>query len=98
MAAGRFWPAMGHPDIAIPLRADVEAAKRRALEAYRTQAHVLKYFRTNIERYRIAPDYDFTRPSPPGLALYDRLAWRMTSERWRDCAAAVSTSLEMLAS
>ncbi len=42
-----------------------------------------------------APDYDFTRPPPPGAALYDRFGWRIESAEWRCEAAQALAALEL---
>src|SRR6185312_1973338 len=48
-------------------------ARRRHAGAQETRAfgapntsQVIKNFRTDLEHYRIAPEYDFTQPPPPG--------------------------------
>jgi LmbE family N-acetylglucosaminyl deacetylase len=97
MVTGSFWPAAGHAELTVRLREHVETAKRRALGAYRTQSHVIERFAPDVERYRTAPNYDFTQPPPPRTALYDHFGWRMTSQRWRDCAGAVAPSMELAA-
>jgi N-acetylglucosamine malate deacetylase 2 len=63
------------------------ARKAAALAAFTSQADVLALFAEGPERLRLAPVYDFSRPPPPGRALYDRYGWALTSERWRARAA-----------
>ncbi|WP_207477092.1 PIG-L deacetylase family protein [Arenibaculum pallidiluteum] len=74
------------PERTIVLSPDGRALKRRMIDAYASQATTLAPFRDDVERFRPAPVYDFTRPPHPGPLNYDRFAWGMTSLRWRTCA------------
>ncbi len=87
-ATGVFWPAAGCPERVIPLDAGQLARKRAAIAEFTTQKDVIAAFPLDPERLRSAPRYDFTRPPPPGEALYDRFGWRMTSQLWRQRAQA----------
>jgi len=84
---GRFFPARGGPEVEARLTGPTLAAKRAALACFLTQAPVIAWFRPELERYRVAPDYDFTAPPPPGSALYDQWGWNLTSADWRTAAA-----------
>lgn len=90
---GAFWPDAAHPRITARIAPEQNARKRRALAMFRTQAEVIAWFDAGAEAYREAPDYDFTRPPPPGAALYDQWNWPLTSERWRVFAAAAAAEL-----
>ncbi len=61
--------------------------KRRMLACYRTQANTLQYFRTDVERFRLAPHYVFTQPPHAGALFYEQHPWGMTGARWRALAA-----------
>lgn len=61
--------------------------KRRMFDCFVTQAHILARFPIEIERFRPAPDYDFTRPPHEGPLHYDRFDWGWTGERWRALAS-----------
>jgi LmbE family N-acetylglucosaminyl deacetylase len=88
MITGAFFAAPESREITIELTADRQALKCRALAAYASQAAVLSRFDPSIERYRAAPDYDFSRSAPPGCALYDLFGWEMTAAKWRAVARA----------
>lgn len=60
----------------------------RALAAHASQATVFGPWRPELERWRDAPAYDFTRPPPGDAVLYDGFGWQLTSERWRERARA----------
>jgi LmbE family N-acetylglucosaminyl deacetylase len=94
---GRFCPDPGRPAVAARLTLGARERKRRALAAFRSQAHTLTWFAAETEAYREAPDYDFTRPPPPGVALYDQWGWTLSSECWRMLAAAALASLGVAA-
>lgn len=70
-----------------PVSGQAWLLKRQALRAYASQAHIIRKFPSvQVEHYRIAPVYDFTRPAvpvsrwdakgyqPPMAALRDRFA------------------------
>ena len=61
----------------------------RALAAHASQAEVFGHWRPEFERWRDAPNYDFTRPPPGEAVLYDGFGWDVTSERWRERARAM---------
>jgi LmbE family N-acetylglucosaminyl deacetylase len=90
---GEFWTQWDCPEIAINLEADSYALKCRAIEAYPTQSRVISWFNPTLERYRIAPLYDFLRPPPPGTVLYDLFGWPITSILWLKIVAALVTAL-----
>lgn len=70
-----------------PLDAADRARIGRALAAHVTQASVFGDWRPDVERWRTAPRYDFTRPPPGEAVLYDDFGWAMTSGRWRALVA-----------
>lgn len=78
---GAFWP--GGEELVLNLSPQELGRKRNALAAYSSQTAILAEFPLTPERYRRAPDYDFTAPAAPGRALYDEFGWDITSERWR---------------
>ncbi|MFL6602270.1 MAG: PIG-L deacetylase family protein [Steroidobacteraceae bacterium] len=83
LCCGEFW---SRPDVAeavVSETADSRESKRRALDCFVSQRHVLQQFVPEHERLRPAPAYDFTQPAPPGQALYDAFGWKMTSPLWR---------------
>jgi LmbE family N-acetylglucosaminyl deacetylase len=64
----------------------VEDLKRRMLACFESQRETLRYFRTDIERFRIAPRYDFTSAPHAGRLFYEMYAWGMTGDRFRELA------------
>jgi LmbE family N-acetylglucosaminyl deacetylase len=85
-ARQRFMPDPQHPEIAIPLSEADRALKRRMLDAHETQRGALAPFMLDCERFRAAPDYDFSEPPNGGQLLYERYPWGMTGARWRELA------------
>jgi LmbE family N-acetylglucosaminyl deacetylase len=60
--------------------------KQKMFEAYVSQHLILESFGTTEERWRQAPEYDFSRPPHDGKLWYECLGWPMTGERWRALA------------
>ncbi|MDB6088016.1 MAG: hypothetical protein JWN85_800 [Gammaproteobacteria bacterium] len=90
---GEFWPdPFRHEDVNVLSHAE-RTLKARAVDCFVTQRAVLGEFPLAVERTRVAPLYDFTRPAPPGVAFYDLLGWSLTSEEWRRQAARASEEL-----
>ncbi len=86
MVTGAFWPSSDLAEVTVRLSPEIADRKRRALSAYASQAAMLSSFDPDLERYRLAPDYDFSQGPPPGRALYDRFGWEMTLARWQAAA------------
>jgi LmbE family N-acetylglucosaminyl deacetylase len=63
-------------------RADCEF-KLQLLACHRTQVATLRPFLPKVERFRIAPRYDFTQPPHKGLLFYEQFDWGMKGARWR---------------
>ena len=85
---GRLRPNRFHrdplrPQTVVRLDRAQAAAKRAAFAAFASQAEVLANFPVHAERFRQAPDYDWSAPCPPGETLYDRYGWALTSATWR---------------
>jgi LmbE family N-acetylglucosaminyl deacetylase len=81
-----FLPCVARPVTTVHLDDRARALKRQMLDAYRSQAATLASFRDDVERYRAAPSYDFTRPPHPGRLNYERFDWGATGESWREQA------------
>jgi LmbE family N-acetylglucosaminyl deacetylase len=71
-----------------------QSRKRERMECFVTQRTTLAQFPCAAERFRIAPDYDFTRPPHPGPALYDNFPWGLTSGRF--CRLAADADRDLL--
>lgn len=57
--------------------------KARMYECFTTQQRCLQQFKVDIERFRPAPRYVFTRPPHEGTLDYERLSRRMSYSEWR---------------
>jgi len=88
----RVWAQFGSdpdcPEHSRPLLPNERARIDTALSAHRSQAGVFGEWRPEVERWRAAPRYDFSRPPPGEGCLYDGFGWALTSTRWRERAAA----------
>jgi LmbE family N-acetylglucosaminyl deacetylase len=80
----RFIPEPGCPETVLRLSEPERALKRRMLAAHATQAETLSSFSLEEERFRPAPDHDFTSLPNGGELLYERYGWGMTGARWRE--------------
>jgi N-acetylglucosamine malate deacetylase 2 len=80
---GEFWPEPGGSGTTIALTGEEQAAKADAVACFATQRETLAQFDLSVERLRPAPDYDFTRPAPPGAALYERWGFGGSAADWR---------------
>jgi LmbE family N-acetylglucosaminyl deacetylase len=69
------------------------ALKRRMIDAYVSQRHVLAAFPVAVERHRPAPKIDFLRPPHEGTLWYECFAWGMMGERWRALAGGAGAEL-----
>lgn len=85
---GRFWPHSNARESARVLRGDAWTRKAAALAAYESQAAILRKFREpEIERYRQAPVYDFSRPATPIASRWDVKRYAPTTAIWRQIVA-----------
>lgn len=87
MISGCFLPSIGSKVRTLHLSPDQRRRKRRMFACFSSQQDMLKLFRDDVERFRLAPDYDFTLPPHPGPLHYEGCDWGMTGERWRSLAA-----------
>lgn len=76
-----------HEEVCIDLSPGERDRKRTMFAAYPSQQLVLGSFRTDRERFRRAPEYDFSRPPHDGKLWYECMGWPMTGEHWRALAA-----------
>ncbi len=93
------------PRAGVPIQTDLldEAQcilKRRMFDCFESQQHVLQWFPIDVERFRVAPRYDFSQPPHPGKLYYELFDWGMTGERWRELArnATFKLGLDLLSS
>lgn len=91
MVTGEFLP--GDSDvIEIHVTGPARILKERMFACYATQKHMLVNFPVSQERFRAAPEYDFTRPPYRGPLLYERFGWA-SGERFRALAASAMEAL-----
>jgi len=83
----------GPPTTTVVLDADEMHRKRAMIACFATQRGVLAELDLGIERFRAAPDYDFTAPPPTGGTGYDHMGWGIDGPGWRHKAA---TALQAL--
>jgi N-acetylglucosamine malate deacetylase 2 len=69
------------------LRTGQRLIKERMVRCFRTQSAVLSAFQYEIERFRLAPSYDFSVPPHAGRLYYENFEWGMTGARWRNLAS-----------
>jgi LmbE family N-acetylglucosaminyl deacetylase len=79
------WSPLG--EITITLTAEECALKRRMFDCYASQRNVLDWFTISTEKFRRAPDYDFSQPPHRGELLYERHNWGIDGASWRQHAA-----------
>ena len=69
--------------------------KSKMLGLFATQQETLKCFPIDVERFRVAPAYDFTSPPHDGRLFYEQFSWGMTGARFRELAAQALDELEI---
>lgn len=86
LAASRFLP--GTPQgLGIELTGDERDFKAGMYACYETQKGALKHFPIGVERFRPAPEYDFTKPPHPGRLFYQNFDWGLKGAKWCRLAA-----------
>jgi N-acetylglucosamine malate deacetylase 2 len=80
-----------HPEAAellrtVKLSRDATELKERVYERFVTQRRCLEQFRTDLEKFRPAPRYNFTAPPHDGTLDYELRSKRMSGEEWRSMA------------
>ncbi|HYG88100.1 MAG TPA: PIG-L family deacetylase [Azospirillum sp.] len=65
------------------LTAAEQESKRRMMDCFTSQRHAMALFRPEVECFRLAPRYDFTRAPHPGRLNYERRDWGIDGPGWR---------------
>jgi N-acetylglucosamine malate deacetylase 2 len=86
LCTAAFLPSDGEQIYTVLLTGAEERHKQLMLDCFITQRAVLSAFKTDVERFRLAPAYDFTSPPHPGTLLYEQHSWNMDGERFRELA------------
>jgi LmbE family N-acetylglucosaminyl deacetylase len=80
-------------EIAIALDEATLGRKQRMLAAYVTQRQVVLQFNSSIERFRLAPRYDFTALPNGGRLNYEGFDWGLNGAGWRSLAVSALDEL-----
>lgn len=84
-----FLPNGGGRVLSVELDAEQQQRKREMLQCFGTQSETLALFGVALERFRLAPAYDFTQPPHDGPLYYEQFDWGMTGQRFRSLAREV---------
>ena len=76
------------PETLVTLSEEQRRLKQAMLDAHVTQRQVLSRLATDVERFRLAPAYDFGVLPNEGRLLYDLYGWGITGARWHALARA----------
>jgi N-acetylglucosamine malate deacetylase 2 len=83
-----FLPRSGEPQFEYDLNAEERNLKLRMAEKFTSQRRTLQPFcRPEAERFRVAPQYDFTRPPHEGRLWYENFNWGVDGKTWRKMAS-----------
>jgi len=96
LEAGTFVP--GHPvPQSAELRLTPEELRRKCglLSLFTSQRETLAGFPPEVERYRVAPEYDFGRPPHDPPVLYDRYPWGTNSDEFLRLSSEAETLLNL---
>lgn len=86
MEHSRFLRGSESAVVSLPLSSDERAFKRALFDCHVSQRRVLDSFPIEVERFRLAPGYDFSAPPHTGQLFYEKFEWGMTGWRWRELA------------
>ena len=73
-------------EVVYELTAEELARKQALIACFKTQRETLRGFTATEERYRVAPEYDFSTPPHEPPVLYDGYPWGMNSTRFCELA------------
>ncbi|MCL2447849.1 MAG: PIG-L family deacetylase [Polyangiaceae bacterium] len=92
---GEFLPRAETDEAILELTADDGLHKRSMLETFASQRQVLQPFmaETSVERFRVAPVYDFTAPPHEGALHYESADLGPPAATWRAFAKAAARTL-----
>lgn len=86
---GAFFPCVSKGHVTARLSGLPLQRKRAALQAYASQAHIIRKFPVlDVEYYRVAPVYDFQKPAPPTVSRWDSKGYKPPMAEWRATIAA----------
>jgi N-acetylglucosamine malate deacetylase 2 len=83
-----FPPGEHQPPYTYRLKAGERELKIAMIKSFKTQERTLRRFmRPEAERFRVAPQYDFTRPPHEGKLWYENFKWGTDGATWRKMAS-----------
>ena len=82
---GKFLPDSNDVET-VELSVEQRRRKAEMIRRFGSQLHMLQHWPLDVERYRPAPTYDFTRAPHSGKLYYENFAWGVTGEQWRELA------------
>lgn len=83
-----FLGSSSQREFAYRLRPEERKVKIRMIEKFTTQTRTLQSFVCpEMERFRLAPQYDFTRPPHAGRLWYENFNWGVDGATWREIAS-----------
>ena len=78
-----FLPFIGVYDQTIRLTSAEKLLKKRMYDEFQSQKQVLERFPINVEKFRPAPRYLFTKAPHEGMLDYERFCRMITGAQWR---------------
>jgi LmbE family N-acetylglucosaminyl deacetylase len=95
---GEFLRASGRVEniVTVQLTGAEREFKQSLFECFATQHRVLRGFPTDVERFRIAPTYDFRQAPHPRKLFYENFGWGISGTQWRRLAEEAMRALNML--
>jgi LmbE family N-acetylglucosaminyl deacetylase len=83
-----FLPSEQPTEFVYRLNAAERDLKVSMIKTFTTQERTLQPFtRPEVERFRVAPQYDFTRPPHQGRLWYENFNWGTDGATWRKMAS-----------
>lgn len=92
----RFLDETKEPFVEIELSPDDRQFKRQLFDCFPSQEAVLRWFPIEVEKFRVAPQYDFSKPPHSGQLYYEMFPWGMKADHWNELAKAALTELRPL--
>lgn len=89
LVLGRFPDPPGRQtcfETVLSLQPDDLRRKQAMVSCFATQLWLLQNFDVSVERFRLAPNYDFALPPHSGPLHYETLGWGIAGSAWRDAA------------
>lgn len=92
---GTFLPPIDEHVVTRVLGPGDRRLKEQLLGCYISQRGVLRNVPLDVERFRVAPAYDFAAPPHAGTLLYEQFPWGVSGPEWRRRAQAALEQLGM---